>query len=124
MGQESEETPLWDIKPDGFILGGHVTAAHVADISQFDQLLAESNLAPDSLVAADKGYGEEKSYIDGIMYKAARGKSLAFIRHLTNRLISSVRHRLEQTVGTLKRRYGFSRMRYKGIMKASRMMGT
>ena len=33
---------------DGFIPGGHITPAHVADITEFDKLLTESNLAPDS----------------------------------------------------------------------------
>ena len=112
---------------DGFILGGHVTPAHVADTSEFDRLLAELNLAPDSLVLADKGYSsrknratlEERNYIDGIMHKAVRGKPLTFVQRLANRLISSVRYRVEQSIGTLKRGYGFSRMRYTGLKKGN-----
>jgi len=60
-------------RKDGFILGGHVTPAHVADTSEFDRLLGEVNLAPDSLVIADKGYSailKERNYIDGIMHEA------------------------------------------------------
>lgn len=112
---------------DGFILGGHVTPAHVADIAEFDRLLAEADLSPDSLVLADKGYSsvknratlEEHYYIDGIMHKAARGKPLTFIQRFMNRLISSVRYRVEQGIGTLKRGYGFSRMRYTGVNKGN-----
>ena len=112
---------------DGFILGGHVTPAHIADITEFDQLLAEANLAPDSLVLADKGYSsrknratlEERNYTDGIMHKTARGKPLTFLQRLINRLISSVRYRVEQGIGTLKRGYGFSRMRYTGLTKGT-----
>ena len=112
---------------DGFILGGHVTPAHVADTSEFEKLLGEANLAPDSLVFADKGYSsmknratlEERNYIDGIMHKAVRGKPLTFVQRLTNRLISSVRYRVEQGIGTLKRGYGFSRMRYTGLKKGN-----
>ncbi len=67
-----------------------------------------SEPAPDSLVFADKGYSsmknratlEERNYIDGIMHKAVRGKPLAFVQRLTNRLISSVRYRVEQGIGT------------------------
>ncbi len=46
---------------------------------------------------------EERNYIDGIMHKAVRGKLLTFVQRLTNRLISSVRYRVEQGIGTLKR---------------------
>ena len=112
---------------DGFIPGGHITPAHVADITEFDKLLTESNLAPDSPVLADKGYSsrknrailDENQYIDGIMHKAARGKPLTFLQRLINRLISSVRYRVEQGIGTLKRGYGFSRMRYTGLTKGT-----
>ena len=112
---------------DGFILGGHVTPAHIADITEFDRLLAEANLAPDALVLADKGYTSrknritlaERNYIDGIMHKAARGKPLTFLQRLMNRLISRVRYRVEQGIGTLKRGYGFSRMRYTGLTKGN-----
>lgn len=62
---------------------------------------------------------EERNYIVGIMHKAARGKPLTFIQRLTNRLISSVRYRVEQGIGTLKRGYGFSRMRYTGLKKGN-----
>ena len=104
-----------------------MTPTHIADITEFDQLLAEANLAPDSPVLADKGYNsrknrailDEKQYIDGIMHKAARGKPLTFIQRLMNRLISSVRYRVEQGIGTLKRGYGFSRMRYTGLTKGT-----
>jgi len=112
---------------NGFILGGHVTPAHVADTTEFDRLLTEANLSPDAPVLADKGYSsmknrttlKERSYIDGIMHKAARGKPLTFVQRLMNRLISSVRYRVEQGIGTLKRGYGFSRMRYTGLTKGN-----
>ncbi len=112
---------------DGFILGGHVTPANVADVTEFTRLLGESHLAKDIPVFADKGYSsaknrtllEENGYIDGIMHKAARGKPLTFVERLINRLISSVRYKIEQGIGTLKRGYHFSRMRYIGITKGN-----
>ncbi|WP_051409055.1 IS5/IS1182 family transposase [Syntrophorhabdus aromaticivorans] len=90
-------------------------------------ILTEANLSPDAPVLADKGYSsmknrttlKERSYIDGIMHKAARGKPLTFVQRLMNRLISSVRYRVEQGIGTLKRGYGFSRMRYTGLTKGN-----
>lgn len=111
----------------GFILGGHITAAHVADITQFENLLEESHLPKDTPVFADKGYSsrrnreilKERGHIDGIMHKAARGRPLTFLERLVNRLISSVRYKVEQDIGTLKRGYRFSRMRYIGVMKGN-----
>ncbi len=53
---------------------------------RFEKLSREANLAPDSLVFADKGYSSmknratlEESYIDGIMHKAVRGPT-AYLR--------------------------------------------
>ena len=48
------------------------------------------------------------------MHKAAQGK-LPYIQHLINRFIINIRYRVEQGIGTLKRGYGFSRMRYTGL---------
>lgn len=112
---------------EGFILGGHVTPAHVADITQLEKLLEESHLPQDTPVLADKGYSsmrnreilEERGCIDGIMHKAVRGKPLTFTQRLLNRLISSVRYKIEQDIGTLKRGYHFSRMRYIGTVKGN-----
>jgi IS5 family transposase len=112
---------------DGFILGGHVTPAHIADIAEFEKLLEESNLTGDVPILADKGYSsmrnrevlEQRGYIDGIMHKATRGRPLTFMQRLINRFISSVRYKIEQDIGTLKRGYHFSRMRYIGVMKGN-----
>lgn len=111
---------------EGFILGGHVTPAHVADTTQFEKLLTESSLPEGSFVLADKGYCSEKNrtvihsrYTDGIMYKAARNRPLTFIQHVINKLISQARYIVEQGIGTLKRQYGFSRMRYIGLKKGN-----
>jgi IS5 family transposase len=78
-----------------------VQRSYVADTTEFDRLLAEANLSPDAPVLADKRYSsmknrttlKERSYIDGIMHKAARGKPLTFVRCLMNGLISNVRYR-------------------------------
>jgi transposase, IS5 family len=108
---------------DGFILGGHITPAHVADTVECETLVAESHLSASSFVLADKGYASEKNrllllrlgHTDGIMHKAHRNKPLTLLERLINRLISAVRYRVEQCIGTLKRGYGFFRMRYIGL---------
>ncbi|NBJ14842.1 MAG: transposase, partial [Dehalobacter sp. 4CP] len=45
------------------------------------------------------------------------GGGIQFI--IINRLISSVRYKVEQSIGTLKRGYQFFRMRYKGLKKGN-----
>jgi IS5 family transposase len=107
---------------EGFILNGHVTPAHVADTTEFEKLLTSLSLPDTSPVCADKGYASRKNrslladhrYEDGIMHKAVRGKPLTLFQRLINRIISSVRYRVEQGMGTLKKHYGFTRMRYLG----------
>lgn len=110
---------------DGFILAGHITPANKADTLECEQLVRESCLSSGSFVLADKGYASEKnrlylqesSYTDGIMYKAQRNRPLTLFQRFINRLISSVRYKVEQCIGTLKRGYNFFRMRYIGIKK-------
>jgi IS5 family transposase len=112
---------------DGYVLGGHVTPANVADTTEFEKLINGSNLPKDSFVLADKGYASEKNrtilkdkgYADGIMAKAVRNKPLTLIQTIFNKLISSVRYKVERSIGTLKRGYQFSRMRYKGLKRGN-----
>jgi transposase, IS5 family len=60
-----------------------------------------------------------RGYEDAIMHKAARGKPLAPFQRLMNRIISSVQYRVEQGMGILKKHYGFTRMRYRGLSKGN-----
>jgi transposase, IS5 family len=112
---------------EGFVLNGHVTPAHVADTTEFEKLMENLSLPDTSPVCADKGYASKKNrdllaargYEDAIMHKAARGKPLTPFQRLMNRIISSVRYRVEQGMGTLKKHYGFTRMRYRGLSKGN-----
>mgnify|MGYP001365191984 FL=1 len=112
---------------DGFILGGHITPANTADTVEFKRLIDESNLPCESSVIADKGYASEENrnilkcrrLKDLIMHKAKRNNPLTVTQRAINRLISSVRYKVEQTIGILKRSYNFFRMRYKGIDKGN-----
>ena len=113
-----------DVK-HGFILGGHVTSAHVADTSEFEDLVDELNLDEEAVVLADKGYASRKNreilkqrgFLDGIMSKAARNHPLSHGAKVRNKLISKLRYIVEQGFGTLKRRYRFDRARYVGRLK-------
>jgi IS5 family transposase len=110
---------------EGFITGGHITPANTADTTEFEKLV---NGSPEgSIILADRGYASEKNRTvlankklkDGIMYKAARNKPLTTAQRIINRFISSVRYKVEQSIGTLKRGYHFFRMRYIGLKKGN-----
>ena len=112
---------------DGYVIGGHVTPANTADTTEFEKLINESRISEGSIVLADKGYAGEKNKTilaekklkNGIMTKAARNKPLSLVQRILNRLISSVRYKVERSIGTLKRGYHFSRMRYLGLKKGN-----
>jgi len=110
---------------EGFVLGGHVTAAHVSDSVELESLVEELDLAQGELVLGDKGYvGQRNEAVlaarglkNGIMAKAWRGHPLSREARIRNLLIGKLRYVVEQGFGTLKRSYGFSRARYLGRLK-------
>ena len=112
---------------EGFILAGHITPASTADTTELERIINESHFPEASPVFADKGYASDKNrniladkkLIDGIMHKAYRNKPLTTTQRIINRFISSLRYKVEQTIGTLKRGYQFYRMRYKGLKKGN-----
>jgi len=53
------------------------------------------------------------------MHKALRNKPLSDIQRIINIFISSLRYKVEQSIGILKRNYQFFRMRYTGLTKGN-----
>jgi transposase, IS5 family len=112
---------------EGYVLGGHVTPANVADTTELKKLVEGSSIPEGSMIFADKGYASEnnrailtqKKLKDGIMDKAVRNKPLTPTEVFINKLISSIRYKVERSIGTLKRGYHFSRMRYLGLKKGN-----
>jgi IS5 family transposase len=112
---------------DGYVIGGHVTPANIADTTELETLLEKLNLPKGTMIFADKGYASEKNRTvlqekklnSGIMDKAVRNKPLTLIQIIINRLISSIRYKVERSIGTLKRGYHFTRMRYLGLKKGN-----
>jgi len=110
---------------DGFVLGGHATPANRSDTEEFVTVLDEVGARVGESVYADKGYSSQlnryvlavRGLTDGIMHKAARNRELTLAEKAANRLISSVRSKVERVFGTLKRGYGFCRTRYLGTAK-------
>lgn len=115
-----------DVK-DGYVIGGHVTPANVADTTELERLVDALNLPEGTMIFADKGYASEnnrsilaeKKLGSGLMDKAVRNKPLTFIQVIINKLISSIRYKVERSIGTLKRGYHFFRMRYLGLKKGN-----
>ena len=51
------------------------------------------------------------------MHKGQRGKPITRWQKRRNRLIAAIRVNVERTFGTLKRSYGFVRVRYRGLAR-------
>jgi transposase, IS5 family len=104
-----------------------VTSANRADTTELERLVDGLHLPEGSMIFADKGYASEsnrnilaeKKLKNGIMDKAVRNKSLTRIQIIINKLISSIRYKVERSIGTLKRGYHFTRMRYVGLKKGN-----
>ena len=107
---------------EGFIENVHVTSANVSETKEFKKIIKKSSA---KRVLADKGYAsaENRQYLkdlgykDGIMHKRTKSKQLSHWERLKNKLISTKRFVVEQTFGTLKRRFFFNRASYKSRRK-------
>ena len=76
---------------------------------------------------ADKGYDsaenrqhlEEHQLLDGIMRKAHRNRPLTEVQTKRNRYLSKTRYVVEQSFGTLHRKFRYARAAYFGLCKVS-----
>ena len=76
---------------------------------------------------ADKGYDsaenrqhlEEHQLLDGIMRKAHRNRPLTEAQTKRNRYLSKTRYVVEQSFGTLHRKFRYARAAYFGLCKVS-----
>ncbi|NPV39490.1 hypothetical protein BREVNS_1416 [Brevinematales bacterium NS] len=109
-----------------FIIGGHMTPANVPDMKEMGKLLKNLKLREGSFVVADKGYAwaenvklvRQQGFVNFIMKKAARNRPLTEKEKKQNKAISTLRYRIEQVFGHLKKHMGFERVRYVGLEKA------
>jgi IS5 family transposase len=98
-----------------------VTPANEADINQLPNLLREDDRA----VLADAAYGKnefkraarEAGVFWGVALKAAPKRSLSRSQKRHNRKLSSVRSRVEHIFRVVKRQFGYTKVRYKGLAK-------
>jgi len=110
---------------DGLMLGRPRDSGQPLDVKELPRLLEGVPLPPGGVVFADKGYSSRANreqlarngFCDGIMAKAHRGLPLSGVEQRVNRLISSVRVKVERAFGTFKRNYQLCRARYLSLDK-------
>ncbi|HFC7815531.1 TPA: transposase, partial [Neisseria meningitidis] len=84
-------------------------------------------IAESTTVYADKGYDsaenrqhlKEHQLLDGIMRKACRNRPLTETQTKRNRYLSKTRYVVEQSFGTLHRKFRYVRAAYFGLIKVS-----
>ncbi|ATE61955.1 IS5 family transposase [Thauera sinica] len=98
-----------------------VTPANASDISQLPHLVRED----DQAVFGDKGYVNNKlkrlarkaGVFWGVSLKASKPHPLTEANKRFNHRMSSIRARVEHVFRVIKRQFGYTKVRYKGIAK-------
>lgn len=110
---------------EGYIEKVYVTAANAHECNHFKPLLR--GLKKGVAVYADKGYSSEanrehlrrQKLADGIMQKAHRKRPLTEAQIIRNKLLSKTRYVVEQSFGTLHRKFRYHRAAYFGVKKVT-----
>lgn len=105
----------------GLVRKALLTPASVHDSLPADELI----LGDEAAVYADRGYDKKarraalraRGVKDRIMHKAQRWYGTTRWQRRRNRLIAPIRAAVERTFGTLKRGYGYVRVRYRGVLR-------
>jgi Transposase and inactivated derivatives, IS5 family len=105
---------------------------HRANEAEVNKLIGVLDLLSPGVeaVLADKGYASQanrqalrdRGINDLIQYKAQRNTPLESWQRRANRLIATLRFKVEQAFGTLKRRFHMGRARYFGLAKVQAQM--
>ena len=110
---------------EGYIEKLHISPANEHDCNHFEPLLQD--LAEGTKVYADKGYDskanrvllQHKGLSDGIMRKAHRAHPLTEEDKARNKQLSKTRYVVEQSFGTLHRKFRYHRAAYFGLLKVT-----
>ena len=110
---------------EGYIEKLHITPANAHECKHLSPLL--EGLPKGTTVYANKGYDseenrqhlEEHQLLDGIMRKAHRKHTLTEAQTKRNRYLSKTRYVVEQSFGTLHRKFRYARAAYFGLSKVS-----
>lgn len=98
-----------------------VTPAHASDISPLPDLLREG----DWLILGDAGYvkdtykraARQAGVVWGVALKARPKRRLGLAQKRRNRKMSSLRSRVEHLFRVMKRQFGYTKTRYRGLAK-------
>ncbi|HEZ1632390.1 IS5 family transposase [Neisseria meningitidis] len=109
---------------EGYIEKLHITPANAHECKHLSPLL--EGLPKGTTVYADKGYDsaenrqhlKEHQLLDGIMRKACRNRPLTETQTKRNRYLSKTRYVVEQSFGTLHRKFRYARAAYFGLICA------
>lgn len=110
------------IDEDGFVINTHTTPANEAEVNKLEIM---TNGISANRMSGDKAYDskanreflKKKNIKSGLMFKAKRNQPLTHWQKLFNKLISKKRFRVEQSFGTLKRKFKFRKASYQTTMK-------
>lgn len=103
---------------EGYFRAGYVTPANEHEARHLEPLAQQT--AKGARMQTDKGYASKSNRAmlkshqlkDGIMHKAVRGKPLKDSQKQLNRIIKKTRYVIEQSFGTMKRRFQFKQASY------------
>jgi len=103
----------------GLIRRARLTPANVNETTVGDDLV----IGDEAAVYADKGYDSlarhaglaERGIADGVMRRGNRNRPLTPDEIARNRALTPIRAAVERVFGTLKRSYGWTRVRYRGL---------
>lgn len=105
--------------------------ANESETPHFEEMVEGAKLDKEKgRVLSDKGNASKanrlmlkrKGFKDGIMHKGSRAHPVSKWGKRFNRLISKKRYVIEQSFGTIKRKFGFSRASYMGVKKVQTQM--
>jgi len=117
---------------DGFVEHVEVYPANQAEVNKLPGIvdeLIEQGIQPEGMLA-DKGYASatKREYLknkgigDLIRFKGSRGNPVHPLQTRMNRAIATLRYKVEQGFGTMKRRFHLNRARYFGLAKTQAQM--
>ena len=114
---------------DGYVEHVQVHPANEAEINKLVEIVEALSPGVEA-VLADKGYAsksnrdwlKERGIGDLIQHKGSAGKPVHPLRKAFNTKIGSIRFKVEQAFGTMKRRFHLARARYFGAAKVQAQM--
>ena len=114
---------------DGYVEHVQVHPANEAEINKLSEIVEKLSPGVEA-VLADKGYASranrqwltDRQIGDLIQHKGSAGKPVHHLLKQFNKQIGSIRFKVEQAFGTMKRRFHLARARYFGTAKVQAQM--